>query len=88
MIIKFNGIYTTHNLSWRMKHKLLWDFEIQRDHLILARQPDLIIISKKEGTFRIVDFALFYHVVKLKESENRGKYPELARELKKNLWNI
>ena len=28
-------------------HKLLWDFEIQMDHLISARRPDVIIINKK-----------------------------------------
>ena len=28
-------------------HKLLWDFDIQTDHLISARRPDLIIIKKK-----------------------------------------
>ena len=28
-------------------HKLQWDFEIQADHLISARRPDLIIINKK-----------------------------------------
>ena len=28
-------------------HKLLWDFNIQKDHLISARRPDLIIINKK-----------------------------------------
>ena len=27
-------------------HKLLWDFNIQKDHLIPARRPDLIIINK------------------------------------------
>ena len=30
-------------------HKILWDFEIKTDHLILARRPDLLIISKKEN---------------------------------------
>ena len=29
-------------------HKLLWDFKIQTNHLILARSPDLIIINKKK----------------------------------------
>ena len=29
-------------------HKLLWNFEIQTDHEILARRPDLIIIKKKK----------------------------------------
>ena len=28
-------------------HKLLWDFDIQTDHLISARRPDFIIINKK-----------------------------------------
>ena len=30
-------------------HKLVWDFEIQTDYLILARQPDLVIINKNEN---------------------------------------
>ena len=29
-------------------HKLLWNFDIQTDHLIPARRPDLIIINKKK----------------------------------------
>ena len=29
-------------------HKLLWDFDIQTDHLISARRPNLIIIKKKK----------------------------------------
>ena len=29
-------------------HKLLWDFNIQTNHLIPPRRPDLIIINKKE----------------------------------------
>ena len=69
-------------------HKLLWDFEIQTDHLISARWPDLIIINKKERTCRIVDFTFSAdHRVKLKESEKKDKYLDLARELKK-LWNM
>ena len=29
-------------------HQLLWDFDIQTDHIISARRPDLIIIYKKK----------------------------------------
>ena len=29
-------------------HKLLWDFNIQTDHLIPARRPELIIINEKK----------------------------------------
>ena len=28
---------------------LLWDFNIETDHLISARRPDLIIINKKKS---------------------------------------
>ena len=28
-------------------HKILWDFEIQTDHLILDKRLDLVLITKK-----------------------------------------
>ena len=31
-------------------HKILWDFEIQTDHLISARWPDLEIIDPPSPT--------------------------------------
>ena len=69
-------------------HKLLWDFDIQTDHLISARRPDLIIINKKKRICKIVDFAVLAdHRIKLKECEKKDKYLDLARELKK-LWNM
>ena len=37
-------------------HKLLWNFDVQTDHLILARRPDLVLINKKKRTYRIGDF--------------------------------
>ena len=71
-------------------HKLLWAFDIQTDHLISARRPDLIIINKKKKKkiCKIIDFAVpANHRIKLKECEKRDKYLDLARELKK-LWNM
>ena len=67
-------------------HKLLRDFDIQTDHLISARRPDLIVINKKKKkrTCKIVDFAVLPdHRIKRKESEKKDKYLDLARELKK-----
>ena len=67
-------------------HKLLWDFNIRKDRLIPARSPDLIFINKKKKrTCKIVDFA--DHRIKLKECEQKDKYFDLSRELKK-LWNM
>ena len=28
-------------------HKILWDFEIQTDHLVPARRPDFMMINTK-----------------------------------------
>ena len=65
-------------------HKLLWDFNIQTDHLIPARRLDLIIINKRKRICKIVDFAVPPdHRLNLKESEKKDKYLDLARELKK-----
>ena len=66
--------------------KLLWNFDIQGDHLILAKSPYLIVIKKKKKKKRtciIVDFAVpADHRIKLKESEKKDKYPDIAREFK------
>ena len=65
-------------------HKLLWDFNIQMDHLIPARRPDLIIINKKMRICKIVDFAVpADHRINLKESEKKDKYLDLTSEIKK-----
>ena len=71
-------------------HKLQWDFDIETDHLISARRPDLIIINqtKKERICKIVDFAVpADHRIKLIKSKKKDKYLDLGRELKK-LWNM
>ena len=63
-------------------HKFPWNLDIQTNHLISARRPDLIIIIKKR-TFKIVDFAVpTGHRIKLKEFEKNDKYLGHARELK------
>ena len=55
------------------RHKLLLDFDIQTDHLISARRPDLIIINNnKKRSCKIVYFVFpVDQRIKLKESENR-----------------
>ena len=72
-----------------MRHsKLFWDFDIQTDHLISVRRPDLVRINKRMRTYRIKEFAVpADHGVKLKKSKKGDKYLDLARELKK-LWNM
>ena len=72
------------------RHNLLWDFNIQTDHIISARTPDLVINKKKKKKkiCKMVGFAVpGDHRIKLKECERRDKYLDLARELK-TLWNM
>ena len=40
-------MYNPESVLENETHKLLWDFEIQMDHLISDRRPDLIIINKE-----------------------------------------
>ena len=39
-------------------YKILWDFSIQTDHVIEARRPDLVVVDKKEISYKIIDFAV------------------------------
>ena len=68
-------------------HKLLWDFDIQRDHLISAQRPDLLIVNKKRKSAKLSTLLSQLTTMKLKECEKRDKYLDLVRELKK-LWNM
>ena len=68
--------------------KILWDFNIQTDHVIEARRPDMIVVDKVKKTCTIIDFAIHYDSrVNNKEMEKIKKYQNLARELRK-LWNM
>ena len=70
-----------------MRHKFLWDFNIQTDHLISARRSDLIIINKKENLQNCELCCPGSPQEKLTESEKTDKYFDLARKFKK-LWKM
>ena len=94
---KFDHTNKWHNSASVLEndtHKFLWYLDIQTDHLISVRQLDFIIINqkkkkkKKKRTCKFVNFAVpADHRIKLKESEKKDKYLDLARELK-TLWNM
>ena len=70
-----------------MKHeksKILWDMNIETDHVTESRRPDMVVIDKAKNHCQIIDFAVPYDSrVEQKELEKKGKYQDLARELKK-----
>ena len=40
--------YNPETILQNEKHNVHWDFQIQMDHLISARYPDLVIVEKRE----------------------------------------
>ena len=78
MCNKFKFDYTNkwymHNLELVLgneTHELLWDFDIQTDHLISTRRLDLIIIIKKENLQNGGFCCLGWPQSKLKEGEKK-----------------
>ena len=39
-------------------HKILWDFEVQTDHPILAKSPNKVLINKQKTICHQVDFSV------------------------------
>ena len=75
VVILINGIYTNQKLFLKMKHKILWDFEIRVNYPILPRRPNFMLINKKKRTCHLVDFVVpTEHRMKRKESKKIVKY--------------
>ena len=94
LTIRTNGICTTQNSYWRMRCKISSRILATNGSPNLGQktrpynnQPQKKK-RKKKRTWKIVDFAVpADHRIKLKESEKKDKYIDIARELKK-LWNM
>ena len=66
----------------------MWDFSIQTGHVIEARRPDLVVVDKKEGSCKIIDFAVPGDSrIGEKGKDKIEKYQDLGRELQK-IWNV
>ena len=76
-------IYAQTRIQEKEILKILFDSEIQTNHSILTRGPDLVLVNNKERNCCLVNYK-----VKMKECEKIDKYLDLAREQKKNLWSM
>ena len=66
----------------------MWDFSIPTDHVIETRRADLVVVDKKEGIGKIIDFAVPGDSrIEEKEKDKIEKYQDLEKELKK-IWNV
>ena len=62
-------------------HKIIWDFEIQSDHLFPLGRPDLVTLKKEEREFAVLILLSDGHRVKRKESK---KIFELCQRIMKS----
>ena len=66
--------------------KILWDFNIQTDHVIQHRRPDIVVLYKNERKCHLIDIAVPGDKrIELKEQEKIDNYTKLKQEVKKNL---
>ena len=63
-------------------HKIHRDFEVQTDHLVLARRPNRVIINKNNNKKKGKFYRTGRPQEKIKENEKRDEYLNLAGELK------
>ena len=65
--------------------KILWDFNIQADHVIQHRKPDIVVLYKNERKCHFIDIAVPGDKrTELKEQEKIYNYTELRQEVKKS----
>ena len=69
-------------------YNLLWDYNIQTDHKISARRPDLVVINKQEQTCQVIDI----HSSPRRHSckgQGRGKTREIPGPIKREkMWSV
>ena len=68
--------------------KVLWDFNIQTDHVFQHRRSDIVVLYKTERECYLIDIAVPGDKrIELKEQEKVDNFSELRREVKK-IWNL
>ena len=68
-------------------HEILCKFEIQTEHLIPSRRPDLVLNKKNKKAHHLMDFTVpAGHKVKIKDNGKIDKYLDFAREQRKKIF--
>ena len=68
--------------------KILWGFNIQTDHAIQHRRPDIAVLYKNERKCHFIDISVPGDKrIELKEQKKIDNYIELRQDVKK-IWNL
>ena len=79
--------YAPDSVSESDEVKLLWDVNIQCDHVIEARRLDIVVVNKKEKKCTIINIAVPADKrIDEKENGKIEKYQDLKREVAR-MWN-
>ena len=71
----YQMVYTENRIHPRNENHKLLDFEIQTDHRILTRKPDVVLINKKKKTCQLTDFAVLSdHSVRIKAKREKNTW--------------
>ncbi|TWW59398.1 hypothetical protein D4764_06G0009280 [Takifugu flavidus] len=61
--------------------KILWDFQIQTDKMVVANQPDIVVVDKHQKTVVVIDVAIpSDSSIRKKEHKKLEKYQGLKEE--------
>ena len=71
-------IHNTESVVENETYKILWDFDVEMDHQISARRPDLVRVIYKQRNCRIMDFVV--PADHLKECQKRRGTEKKTRE--------
>lgn len=75
-------------MVWNDQKKILWNFQIQMDKLMMTNQPDIVILDKQRRKAVVTEVATSSDSsIKKKEHEKLGKYQGL-REALKSTWKV
>jgi len=76
--------HTTEPVIETQSVKILWDMNIQTDHVIEHRRPDIVVVDKDKKRALLIDIAVPADArVEEKEQEKMDRYQDLARKLKR-----
>ncbi|TWW77705.1 hypothetical protein D4764_12G0010950 [Takifugu flavidus] len=68
--------------------KILWDFQTQTDKMVVANQPDIVVVDKHRKTVVVIDVAIPSDSnIRKKEHEKLEKYQGLKEEMER-MWGM
>ncbi|TWW73493.1 hypothetical protein D4764_15G0008870 [Takifugu flavidus] len=77
---------TTPKVLENKQAKILWDFQIQTDKMVVANQPDVVVVDKHQKTLVVIAIPSNSNIKK-KQHEKLEKYQGLKEEMER-MWGM